>query len=226
MPKKSFPASSRPRRRRPPPEDWISGREVETLPDGRRVYGFRKEPRPPEQLWKQLPRVMAEAVVGILNSPPDMVNAFDCLPTLLPGYKPLEGNPYRLTRTIVETLKTEGIEGAYTQLLRVKDTVGAVDITVPLLGPPHSIPLDLCLWTVLTDQRLSSRLKRCEGCQTYFLDRTKNGSQKYCTPRCTSRVTSRRFRKKHRKPASVGSSPHARDERRRGSGRGYERSVR
>lgn len=53
------------------------------------------------------------------------------------------------------------------------------------------VSLILCLWTALTDPRVTLRIRCCLSCHVYFLDFTKNRSQKRCSQRCTRRFWNR-----------------------------------
>jgi len=168
------------------PEKWLGGRVMTRLPDGRRVFGFREEPLSPKQLRDRLPWVMAQGAVNVLNGFKGIKN--DELPDLVRDAK-------RVSQDIVNTLITQGPGEASRMFLKLQEHL-RLDIAAPQLWPHHNLPLKLCLWTVIIDSRLSSRLKKCQdpSCGAYFLAR--RNDQQYCTPRCASRVTSRRYRER------------------------------
>lgn len=78
-----------------------------------------------------------------------------------------------------------------------KEKPGQVGIFGRLITPGDPpLPASLCLWTILTDERIASRIRRCPVCQAYFLDMTKNRQQQRCSPYCTHRHWNRQQRRK------------------------------
>lgn len=53
--------------------------------------------------------------------------------------------------------------------------------------------VSFALWHLLTSGG-TTRLRQCPECGTYFFDRTRNASKRYCASRCASRATSRQYR--------------------------------
>jgi len=55
-------------------------------------------------------------------------------------------------------------------------------------------------WLILHDAPDQRRLRRCPVCRLFFLDHTKNRSQRRCSSRCTSILTSRDYRARRQAP--------------------------
>ena len=56
------------------------------------------------------------------------------------------------------------------------------------------VPASLSLWSILLDERIAERMRKCPVCSFFFLDLTRNFSKKRCSYRCTSIATSRDYR--------------------------------
>jgi hypothetical protein len=128
------------------------------------------------------------------------------LPTLLLALNtPLHPDCGR-ARAVVDCLVRQGLAAvtidAFNQLfgaevmpLRLaRDLVDGVPVITPDVAAQH---IPLALWHLLRSDQ-PTRLRRCPECHTYFFDRTRNASQRYCTGRCTSRATSRGYRARQR----------------------------
>jgi predicted RNA-binding Zn ribbon-like protein len=88
-----------------------------------------------------------------------------------------------LARTPVEVRLEDGGEGRY-----------VLDMRAVSDDPVEAAERELAGSFASLLRRAPDRLKRCEECETFFLDSTRSRTQRWCTPQCGDRARVRAHR--------------------------------